>query len=1187
MKKILIPFSCLLISGMSYGQASPSMTENYVYSKTYLSDPSASSPKTSETVQYFDGLGRVKQVVNVKASPLGKDLVTPITYDGFGRQADSFLPAPMATQNGGIQSGVEASAKNYHGDNFPFTHKNLENSPLDRVLSQVQPGSDWQNHPVSFRYDANAAGEVRKYTTVTTTVEGRTDSVLKVSDDGNSSGGFYKESQLYKNTVTDEDGNKTIEFKNGQGQLVLVRKVLSDTETADTYYIYNEYSQLAFVIPPKAAEAFKALGAGTSISSSDTTLTELCYQYRYDGRNRLVEKKVPGKGWEYLCYDQADRLILTQDAELRKKERWLITKYDPLGRVAYTGILAGGSRADMQSQTGSTIIKETRNDGNYFIRNGMQIYYTNSLFYQIETVLSVNYYDSYLPGDPFPAMVYDHVVLPSNVQQYGVSTKGLPVSSFVKNIEDDKWTKTYMYYDLKGRLIREYSQNHLGGYTNVEKRLYFSGVPNIILTQHKRLATDTERVITETFEYDSQNRLLVHKHKVDNNPEEILAQNTYNELSQLTNKKVGGISASNPLQSIDYAYNIRGWMTKVNDPDNLGSDLFGYAMKYNNPENTGLSTGRFNGNIAAIDWKTSTVANDNKRRYSFTYDRFNRLQQGIYSEPGSSVINNNNYNEQLTYDLNGNILTLKRFSKPYSGITPELIDDLVYNYTGNRLDKITLPSGTVNNASGYNALQNTITYNANGSMVNQLDKNINTIEYNHLNLPRLFSRGSSRLRQTITYTYRADGVKVGKNVAGGFLFSTTTDYLDGFQYQVSLVGDGQDSSNFLQFFPTSEGYFDFQQNKYIYNYTDHLGNVRLSYFNNGSSTEVIEENNYYPFGLKHGGYNELAGNPAYQYKYNGKELQTETGMYDYGARFYMPDIGRWGVVDPLAEKMRRHSPYNYAFNNPIRFIDPDGRQGTDWVGRTDATGSTKWHWEDKIKSASQAAAAGYDSYSDGVTNNTYKSISGSEVTLGTNGNWSEDFTDVNSARLGQAIANCQACQQIETFEKALFIGVPVVLATGGAGGFALSGEMSATAIGGRILTDMSVQTAANFSTNGGDFKRAVGDMNLTQTALAGVGMNYVGNSLISASTNVSIGNPTKSIFNGTLTGSEFTTQAALGIAGGGIVDKIGGSSVFRSTVVGAYMRTTSSFGPTAGTAVANVLMSTPDYGASVIQNNIP
>ncbi len=112
----------------------------------------------------------------------------------------------------------------------------------------------------------------------------------------------------------------------------------------------------------------------------------------------------------------------------------------------------------------------------------------------------------------------------------------------------------------------------------------------------------------------------------------------------------------------------------------------------------------------------------------------------------------------------------------------------------------------------------------------------------------------------------------------------------------------------------------------MYNYTDHLGNTRLSYFKNGAGAEIIEESNYYPFGLKHEGYNVLGGNPAYKYKYKGKELQ-ETGMYDYGARFYMTDLGRWGVVDPLAETSRRWSPYNYVYNNPIMFIDPTGMEG--------------------------------------------------------------------------------------------------------------------------------------------------------------------------------------------------------------------------------------------------------------------
>jgi RHS repeat-associated protein len=136
--------------------------------------------------------------------------------------------------------------------------------------------------------------------------------------------------------------------------------------------------------------------------------------------------------------------------------------------------------------------------------------------------------------------------------------------------------------------------------------------------------------------------------------------------------------------------------------------------------------------------------------------------------------------------------------------------------------------------------------------------------------------------------------------------------------------------------------------QYYFNYTDHLGNVRVTYYDKGDGPVIAEETNYYPFGLQHKGYNEPEQNMMdwgnvvtyssslnykYKYKYNGKEFQDELGLNwnDYQARNYDPAIGRWMNIDPLAEKMRRFSPYNYCFNNPLRFTDPDGMAPADWI----------------------------------------------------------------------------------------------------------------------------------------------------------------------------------------------------------------------------------------------------------------
>jgi RHS repeat-associated protein len=158
----------------------------------------------------------------------------------------------------------------------------------------------------------------------------------------------------------------------------------------------------------------------------------------------------------------------------------------------------------------------------------------------------------------------------------------------------------------------------------------------------------------------------------------------------------------------------------------------------------------------------------------------------------------------------------------------------------------------------------------------------------------------------------------------------TTDYLRSYQYKNTV----------LQFFPTAEWYVKntpvsgTNTYSYVFNYTDHLGNVRRSYTKDATtgSLKILEESNYYPFGLKHNGYNPISPIPENRRLFNGKELQDELSLnlYDYGARNYDPALGRWMNIDPLAEKGRRWSPYNYAMDNPVFFIDPDGMEATDW-----------------------------------------------------------------------------------------------------------------------------------------------------------------------------------------------------------------------------------------------------------------
>lgn len=956
MKKLLIVFLGIVFN--SFFSQNLTDTENYIYKKSYLSDPSDPVQKSEQTVKYLDGLGKTKQIIQVKSTPQGQDLVVPVVYDQFGRKTKDYLPVPVQTSNAAFQSSVnENTVNSYYGVSNAFSEKALESSPLSRIFQSADPGEEWKmssGHTVKYDYDANSdADKVKKYSITTTW-----DNANQIYTSTPSQISFYEENSLYKFTVKDEDNNEKIIFKDLYGHIVLIRKN-DGVNHLDTYYVYDKYDQLAYVIPPLAS---------VSAALTQTVLDNLCYQYRYDNKKRLVEKKLPGKGLELLVYDKQDRLVLSQDAVMRttdnnfNKKGWIFTKYDKLGREVYGGFFANtASRTAMQTALNniSSLNNETRSSTSFTL-NGMDIYYTKEAFPTGSmTILGVNYYDTYPPlpaGVTPPAYIINpqQTVLGQDAQNASRSTKGLPTAYYIKNIEDDSWTKNFTWYDIKGRAIGVHSINHLGGYTKVESELDFAGIVKQSKTYHKRLKADQESIVSETFEYDNQNRLLTHKNKIDSNAEEIISRNKYNELSQLESKKIGGKLLTSPLQSIDYTYNIRGWLTKINDPANLGDDLFGYKINYSQVEGLEIPNSdfsdlkvkpKYNGNIAEVSWKTQTQENDPLKRYGYVYDGINRLKAGFYQKAGSETAKE--FFEKLEYDLNGNIQRLRRSSGVVSGSTIALaIDNLKYDYDGNRLTKVTEEQIGNSNGYPYLAVPNIITYDDNGNMKTHQDKGISSIQYNYLNLPKKVIQNSKET----TFTYRSDGVKL-KKLSG----NVETNYLDGFQYKSTFMVESWDGQGTfhpdpneipvlqLRIIPTAEGYYDVLNQRYVYNFTDHLGNVRLSFSdadNDGviqprnyticlpklgclteKKGEIIEENNYYPFGMLHN-YTSTSIN-AYQYKYQEQELQ-ENGWYSFKWRNYMPDLGRFFNADPLSEQYAYQSHYNFSENRVIDARELEG-----------------------------------------------------------------------------------------------------------------------------------------------------------------------------------------------------------------------------------------------------------------------
>ena len=701
--------------------------------------------------------------------------------------------------------------------------------------------------------------------------------------------------------MTDEDGNVLYEFSNQLNQVIMTRQI-DKSINHDTYYIYDNYGKLRIVLPPIASEKLSDIN---NYPETNPDINNYAYLYRYDARNRCIAKKIPGADWIYYIHDTADRIILSQNGEQRERGEWSFSIPDGLGRAVIEGI-CHNTIDYKQNPIKDIYVKATYNGNPQYAGYSISGFSPDAGY----RITNVNYYDNY---DFIPDLIpspekygYDSV---DGYDTRYTDYKDL-LTGTATAILDERENTTYLYsvfyYDKKGRMIQSKSDNHLGG-TEKEYTAYnFIDQP----VTRKNIHVLNGNTITEEYGYfyDHADRLIKTTHKLNDNPVITISENTYDETGRLSTNTRG----NNALLKSSYSYNIRSWITQIS------GNLFSQQLFYENPMPQGSAI--YGGNISGISWTTNNIT----RNYRFSYDGLSRITKANYSGPG-------NFYSSYQYDKHGNITKLSRFGNTDSG-NYSITDLVSFYYNGNQLKKADDAAIQIfNNLSAdfknYADADVEYSYNKNGALTKDLNKGITDIQYNLLNLPSEINISTPFTVGCTKYLYAANGMKlrVSHNNDPGLL---NIPLMGTDQYYRSNLSDGSVTDfvgnlvyedNTLKRILIDGGYIE--NSTYYFFLTDHLGSIRVVADASGS---VVQRNHFYPFGLSFAD-NE---NPETQpYKFNGKELDLFHGLnwYDYLARGMDPAAGRFTAIDPLCEKYFALSPYVFCANNPVNYIDPDGK----------------------------------------------------------------------------------------------------------------------------------------------------------------------------------------------------------------------------------------------------------------------
>ncbi|WP_158569269.1 DUF6443 domain-containing protein [Chitinophaga silvisoli] len=752
-----------------------------------------------------------------------------------------------------------------------------ELSPLGKILKNYSPGNSWSTHGTETKQLANtAADSVRIWNLI---------NEVPVSPGIYAPGELLKEvyiDEQQNQTVVYKDKQGQLVLKK------VLQSTINTAHAGwlCTYYVYNDADMLSFVIPP-AATNYTMINKWSNIADVAKELC-YHYVYDDRNRRIIEEVPGKGALYKVFDLRDRLVFTQDAEQRTKSPMEWYTVLYDGQNRTVMTAIYKSNStrealQAAMNTATASTTMSyQSPLDANLalYYDDGSANYYATQLIeflpgfesntgtefgaeivsgtgntntmmssYSLPgiamsalTPLIYMYYDDYnYPGvlkfksDEFSKLSAADTLYPETFSgNYSTLTKYLPTGMKVRVLGTDKWLTTTTYYNDKGRPIQLVSGNSVGGKDILTMLYSFNGnlLTSYLRHQHPKSPTSETRLLT-TNSYDHTGRLVSIKKRLNDESrfDRTIATYSYDELGRINKKRLGIIGNGQPVDSLLMTYNVRGWLKSINkefvQTNSSTKNWFGEDLSYD----YGFNVNYNNGNIAGQKWKSRS--DGIPRAYGYTYDATGRLAGADFSQQDVAgaawgVAKMDFSVSNLAYDANGGMQSM--IQQGMNGTAKETMDNLTYKYfdNSNKLrtvtDANTKSSTTLGDFINGTNGGDDYTYNLNGNLTSDENRNISSISYNYLNLPEVIT---VKGKGTITYQYDALGNKLRKTVVDNSnitAVTTVTDYAGGFIYQ----------NDSLQTVEHEEGrirplYITNKPVSYAFDYfeKDHLGNIRL------------------------------------------------------------------------------------------------------------------------------------------------------------------------------------------------------------------------------------------------------------------------------------------------------------------------------------------------------------------------